>query len=329
MDALNKFMEDKGFPEDLRGRLRTFFNNAKELSKNQGYKELTERLSPKLRSDVTEKAASWMLKLEYFVGHDIDIGCVVELSHHLVGSIYEQTEPIPWANGLFCCSKGVASRAGHVRTAGAFWGDDFILNSDTLKDKQNAYALTFVEVLFMERVYFDEVLEEWPVEKALVRKACVNMAVRRGILFAAKVIAPIRAHHTAIEWEELQPTLERELYRKKARVSDMEKLVNRAHKSEENEEFLTKTVAELSDQMDTMHTNMNLIMRALNVKPVKPRKPVAQSTQSRALGAVPVTTFHSALPPINQKRPIGGPIGGASMAMPNLHASDEDDGSLE
>ena len=82
---------------------------------------------------MTEKAASWMLNLDYFKGRTIEIGCVVQLAHYLIGNVYEQTETVPWDDGLFCCSKGVASRQGRVRTAGAFWGEDFILSSDALK----------------------------------------------------------------------------------------------------------------------------------------------------------------------------------------------------
>ena len=102
--------------------------------------------------------------------------------------------------GLGFISKGSAFNCSFV---------DLII---LLTDKQPAYALTFVEVLFLQRDDFDHVMEDWPAERKLVRRACCFMAMRRGILFAAKVIHPIREKYKDIPWEQLQPELENKLY---------------------------------------------------------------------------------------------------------------------
>jgi len=202
MDALNAFMADKAFPDELRRRLRTFFHNSKELAKNEGYKDLVQRMSPKLKAEVSERNAAWLKQLDYFYNKEVNKEFLVAVSHALVGTVYEPREPIKWQNKLYCVGKGVASRAGHIRTAGCFWGEDFILDSYELKDKQPAHALTFVEVLVLSRESFFSVLEHYPHEKKLVRKATIKMSMRRGIMRYCEMLSE-RASAKQMNWFEL------------------------------------------------------------------------------------------------------------------------------
>jgi hypothetical protein len=182
MDELNIFMRDRGFEQPLRMRLRTFFHNSKEISKSAGYQQLVNRLSPKLKADVTERNASWLKNLSYFQGKNIDRTFLVELSHEIHGSVYEPRETISFQNSLFCVSKGVASRDGAVCTQGCFWGEDFILETDALKNKCPAQTLTFCELLVLVPANLFSILEVFPKEKQLVRRAAVRMAVHRGMI---------------------------------------------------------------------------------------------------------------------------------------------------
>ena len=202
--VLPRFMADKAFPDEMRRRLRTFFHNSKELAKNEGYQALVERMSPKLQAEVSERNAAWLKQLEYFKvkgqPRDVNREFLVAVSHELHGTVYEPREPIKWENRLYCVGKGVASRAGHIRTAGCFWGEDFILDSFELKDKQPAHALTFVEVLVLKREDFFRVLDRYPGEKRLVRKATVRMAIRRGVMHTAKQLMESRNSKRGLSW---------------------------------------------------------------------------------------------------------------------------------
>jgi hypothetical protein len=79
----------------------------------------------------------------------------------------------------------VAARRGRVLTQGCFWGEDFILDTLALKDRTPSQTLTFCELLVLDRVNFFDVLDFFPNETALVRKATVRMAFKRGILVEA------------------------------------------------------------------------------------------------------------------------------------------------
>ena len=55
-------------------------------------------------------------------------------------------------------------------------------------------------------------MDDWPLEKKLVRKAVCLMAMKRGILYASKVIKPIRVEFANVQWDQLQLELENRLY---------------------------------------------------------------------------------------------------------------------
>lgn len=188
MDMLNLFMEEKNFPETLRRRLRTYFKHNKDLAKNEMHQQLISKMSPILQSEVQDRNGSWIKKLSIFNDQKLSREFVGGACNLLSGTVYEPHENIPWDNQLFCVSQGVASRKGKIRTAGTFWGEDFILECDAMKEKHDGHALTFVEVLVLTRTDFFHLLEGFTDEAAMVRKAVVKMAVKRGILAGAKLI---------------------------------------------------------------------------------------------------------------------------------------------
>ena len=51
MDQLNIFMEDQGFPMDLRVKLRQFFHESKLMAKEDAYTSLLDRMSPQLEAE--------------------------------------------------------------------------------------------------------------------------------------------------------------------------------------------------------------------------------------------------------------------------------------
>lgn len=185
MDALNIFMVDKGLPENLRRRLRTFMGNSKELSKNAQHQILIEKLSPALKAEVQGRSSEWIKNLKMFEGKELSRDFVVGVCSMMSGTVYEANEAVAWDDKLFCVSRGVASRKGKIRTAGTCWGEDFILSCDDLKDKFVANALTFVEIVVLRRSDFFMLLKDFNSEANMVRRAVVRLATKRGILAAA------------------------------------------------------------------------------------------------------------------------------------------------
>jgi hypothetical protein len=190
MDALNFFMKDQLVPHDQRLRLREYFNQRKEIAKNEGYKGLVAMMSPSLKGEVSEHRHAWLKTIPYLA--DCSIQFIVAITLEIDAKVFVPREPVEWSDTLFSVGRGVASRAGKICLKGSFWGEDFILDTYQLKDRTPTNALTYIEVLMLERDIFDNMLEEFPVEKKTIRAHKVRMAVNRGIIFHSRVLKRVR-----------------------------------------------------------------------------------------------------------------------------------------
>ena len=186
MDSLNTFMAVQNFSKPLRIKVRAFFNQTKDLAKSDNHKALINRLSPALKEEVTAKNCEWVQKIYYMSTFKPAIS--VAILDYLVPAVFTPQEKVGIQDCLCVVSRGVASRAGVVKTAGTFWGEDFILENWDLKEHLDARALTYIEVLILSRQNFYDCMENFQDELAAVRRACVRLAVNRGILKYARAM---------------------------------------------------------------------------------------------------------------------------------------------
>jgi len=154
---------------------------------NAQEKRLVDKMSPGLKAEVfRHRVGSWVFNLEMFRNKKVCANFVIGLNDLLVGRVYEPGEKVAWANSLFVVARGACGRRGKIHTARSSWGEDFILENMSLHDKCEAIALTFVEILQLRRIDFFMHLDYFPVEKAIVRRAYVKIAFKRGVLKVAK-----------------------------------------------------------------------------------------------------------------------------------------------
>ena len=59
---------------------------------------------------------------------------------------------------------------------------------DALKDRSPCFTITYVEILVLKRAVVYSILERYPYQRAVVRKAEVRMAVKRAVITASKII---------------------------------------------------------------------------------------------------------------------------------------------
>lgn len=183
MDALNRYIAEKQLPDHLRVRLRRYFRTRKELTTQKSHQELLSKLSPMLTEDVCQASSSWLRKLHYLSDEEeISVGFLVTVMNHLVEFMYEPRESIKWKDTLCAISRGVCSVQGRICPVGFLWGEDFVLESEQLKDKRPAHALTYVTILRLDRNSFMKILQHFPQERSHIRKATVRLAVRRAVL---------------------------------------------------------------------------------------------------------------------------------------------------
>ena len=189
MDQLNRFITEKNLPGELSMRLRQFFLSRLSMSRQGGDHELQNKLSPKLLADVSDCVSSWLREFSFLADKEmVSAAFIVELQRELVENIYEPREVIQWRDQLCAMSRGVASIGGILfMTQGYIWGHDCVLDSDDLKDKRSAHALTYVAILSVSKSAFIEVLScpRFKKERAHIRKKSVLLAVQRAVLAVA------------------------------------------------------------------------------------------------------------------------------------------------
>lgn len=173
-----------------RFQLRSFFNHSKEMAREESYKSLVGRMSPNLRAVVSKRRAEWLYRVSYLSNASEKF--LIALVMELTGEIFIPGEVIPWSNSLTAVSRGIASRKGRVCLAGAFWGEDFILVTSALKDTAEARALTYAEIVTLDREVLFEIAESFPAEQEILRKRISKMAAARGVLKAAKIIKTLQ-----------------------------------------------------------------------------------------------------------------------------------------
>ena len=204
MDALNFFMKDQLLPQEQQLRLRQYFNQMKDIAKNEGYKGLVSMMSPSLKGEVSEHRHAWLKTIPYL--GDCGIKFIVAITHEIDAAVFVPKEQVEWSDTLFCVGRGVASRAGRICLKGSYWGEDFILDTHQLKDRTPTNALTYIEVLMLEREVLDTMLEDFPKQLAAIRRHKIRMAVKRGIIYHSKILRDIREKQLRGEFVETEYT---------------------------------------------------------------------------------------------------------------------------
>merc|ERR1712217_676710 len=84
---------------------------------------------------------------------------------------------------------GLACRKDRIIRSGMVWGTDFVLSDVSLMESPNTFALTYVEIMCLDRQTFMMLVEfhreTCPLVVERVRRFQVRLAVRRGIMLEA------------------------------------------------------------------------------------------------------------------------------------------------
>jgi len=208
MNSLNMMMQEQGLPHDLRRRLRSFFLQNRHQAQYVVRQKLLDNMSPQLQSEVcTEMNLPWIQKVTFFSqfmaqieiaesrGIDTDPYrvCIADTSRQLRCGAFAQRESFDNIQVLYILSKGLVVLNSKVGTNGTVWGEDFVLSDTSLIRPVGGFALTYIEVLFLTRESFMQVIERrrltCPQLGRIVRRYCIRVAVRRGVIYEAKRIA--------------------------------------------------------------------------------------------------------------------------------------------
>mmetsp|Transcript_56488 Transcript_56488/g.131976 ORF Transcript_56488/g.131976 Transcript_56488/m.131976 type:complete len:359 (+) Transcript_56488:1-1077(+) len=205
MTDLNTMMWEQGLPYELRCRLRSFFLQNRHQALHVTRQKLRDSMSPQLQSEVCIALnLAWITKVTFFSqfmnimeenearGMDTDSFriCISDISRELDVGAFAQGERFDNVQVLYILSKGLVALNSRVGSNGAVWGEDFVLSDTTLIRPVRGFALTYLEVLNLTRSKFMRVIERrkitCPQLGMIVRRFCVKLAVRRGVVAYTK-----------------------------------------------------------------------------------------------------------------------------------------------
>jgi len=204
MHQLNTMTKEHRFPQELGTRLRSYFVHNRTLSLFMVQQKLLENMSPQLQAEVcTELNLRWMNRVPFFRDFSLHIAdleekevhtlqhrlCIADISRQLQCASFAQAESFETEH-LYILSRGLVALNHRVGFDGAVWGEDFVLSDASLIRSVACYALTYIEVLFLTRDNFMEVIERRqrhvPELGRIVRRYCVRMAACRGVMAEAR-----------------------------------------------------------------------------------------------------------------------------------------------
>jgi len=191
MDDLNHMMRSRSLDNDLQVRLRSFFLQARELHDQERYRDLLCHMSPQLMADVARVTNEQWIKRVWYLKPSgatpahlaISDHFIAEIAVALQANVCSQGETLRSDATLRVLVRGLAKQTGKLLTAGAVWGEDFILENRSLRINNMTACLTFLEVQTLTRNAFHEVLSQSGTRQdcALMRRAVVKLAVFRGV----------------------------------------------------------------------------------------------------------------------------------------------------
>jgi hypothetical protein len=206
LDAANRMMVDRHLPREMRHKIRRFFMQSRALRTSQSYLSLLGQLSPMLQREVARESNSrWLAHVMWLQGVSEDFVCMV--ARRMVPLMFSGGEHIPNKIStllkeivlplelrfkdhpmcMYVLARGVCTFSGQVLTIGAAWHTDCLLSNADLRRETQAVALTYVEAACLPVPILLDILEEFPMDYWLIRRANIFLALDRGMRRFAKI----------------------------------------------------------------------------------------------------------------------------------------------
>lgn len=191
MDDLNMYMGQIRMPQDMKRHLRCFFMNRRNASEKSAWNQILVDMSPVLRTEVCFfMYKKWLQRVSYLRGTSKLFTSRLTLA--MDKQTYAKEETFGDDFKLYILVMGMASRGEGkicIMGTGSTWGEEHLLLSAWFLLRPNtAFAMTYIEVLSLDRSSFEAVVEEFPEMQLHMRRFFVWYLVIRGIIHRGKAV---------------------------------------------------------------------------------------------------------------------------------------------
>ena len=192
MDELNRFIVRENFEPELSRRLRGYFHQSKHLrASQQKQQQLLSSMPPTLQGEVSWAANSTWLQNIWFL-RECDPQFMLELSLQMHAVVFSPSDIAP-PGYMFIIQRGVALYQGKVLTKGKVFGEDMILQDESLRSKASARAMNYLEANYVSRTELMMLANRYPATKKRIRRAAILLSLRREVVKLAQIVQEERA----------------------------------------------------------------------------------------------------------------------------------------
>ncbi|GAQ82343.1 K+-channel ERG and related proteins [Klebsormidium nitens] len=209
MDQLNNFMEDHHLPPDLRTKLRDYFRYRHNNKGVGNFHSLLSMMSKNLRAEVAGHTNGvWINKLPFFRSCPTEF--VIEVSLNMESETFAPQEAIIRLNEppekMFVVRKGVVAGNGRIHTSGSVIGTDMLFEARSTRRAHSAMALTYCDLMSLDRKVLFQILEHHPDVAENLRKASIRT------LFRTEALAYMRAVKLAVASRNQEVVISKETF---------------------------------------------------------------------------------------------------------------------
>ena len=175
MDELNFMLDDLGVDRTTRRRCRMYFYRSGRIQRVHNYHDLENMLSVVLRRELKSEGYLRLLHRQVWYLARVSDDCLQEITTQLQPMLYAPHEHFDKPSTMYICLRGIAAHRGRPMRKDAVWGKEFVLADDEgmLPEPTFACALTYVEVLVLQRYQLEQILNEFPEDAAAIYTARV------------------------------------------------------------------------------------------------------------------------------------------------------------
>lgn len=192
---MNRMMSQMRIPPYLRQNVRLYMKHTKSAMYSRYRKESLELLSPTLIGQITENGRSFMLTCPPIWMNGMSVPCRSALFKTIQTESFSPKEEIISSARMNVLKKGTLAISSMGGKSGisirlimssspkVTWNEDFVLSQPELQERSIARTITYAEVDFLSKSYFEQVLNNFPEDRKKTRKRICWLAVFRMVQY--------------------------------------------------------------------------------------------------------------------------------------------------
>ena len=192
LDNLNRFCSIYQLPQEMRVRLREYFQMSRHIHRGQERNKLMSLMSPSLQGEVSMHISHrWIRSVRFLRGAENDF--IILLATSLQPAVFAPGE-LATTGYLYIIHKGVALYGGRVMTSGGVFGHDMILRRQELC-RYAARAMSYLEVHRISRNQLLELARPFPGAALKIRWEAIRLSFKRTMANAKELEMSRRKQH--------------------------------------------------------------------------------------------------------------------------------------